>query len=172
MKCRITISRLLIILLLCHCIPSFVPAQKVFLRIYDSTGKCIYRGRMLDSTDSSLVMLRRARIAELHYREIGYIRTERSFGHRLLISSAVIIPVTAASIFFFGNFKEPVGSTVTPARVSGGDAMLQGAAYGLAAGAALSGFAELFRKDILRINGNPSAFAAATRVLRSMHAGK
>ncbi|MBV9987657.1 MAG: hypothetical protein JO301_08255 [Chitinophagaceae bacterium] len=154
------------------CIQFFCTAalgQKTFLRLFNLKGNRLQTGRLLDVTDSSIILLKHGRTTEWSYRDLGSIRSGRSFGHAVLAGSAVTVPVTIGSIFFFRNFPEPVGSLEPHSKISTGNAIVQGTFYGSLGSLAALGLQELFvQRYFARIDGKREAFLKAAAVLKSL----
>jgi hypothetical protein len=61
--------------------------SSLFVRVYDMNGIKIHKGRITTITDSS-IRLGKSNII-ISVKNIGFIRTKHSFGHNILISSAI-----------------------------------------------------------------------------------
>jgi hypothetical protein len=70
--------------------------QPTFLRLYDATGKKIDRGELFETTDTSLVLTRKNIFTETPVTKINAIKSKRTTGHRILIST---LKITGAAVF-------------------------------------------------------------------------
>jgi len=61
--------------------------SSVFVRVYDMNGNKIARGNIVEVTDSSLQLEKSTTI--IFVKNIGYLKTKHSFGHNILVSSAI-----------------------------------------------------------------------------------
>ena len=66
-----------------------IPQKKIFLRVYNLKGKKIGSGKVISISDSILKLKRHNQINYVHYNEIGFIRSKRSFGNSVLIGSSI-----------------------------------------------------------------------------------
>jgi hypothetical protein len=74
--------------------------KKVFVRVYDMSGKKTAKGFLAGTTDSSILISRDTLPVSIPVTQIGYIKTKRSAGHTILISSltgAVVCGIIGAA---------------------------------------------------------------------------
>jgi hypothetical protein len=69
--------------------------KPTFLRLYDSQGKRIDRGELFETTDSSLVLTRKNIFTETPVTKINVIKSKRTTGHRILITT---LKITGAAV--------------------------------------------------------------------------
>ena len=75
----------------------------LFVRVYDLQGNKIYKGNVAIVTDSSLQLENSPTV--ISAKNIGLIKTKHSYGHNVLMSSA-IIGGSFAIIGAFGSFEK------------------------------------------------------------------
>lgn len=78
-----------------------------FVRIYNNAGVKIQKGNIIGISDSSITVHRSYGTYTVNYLDIGFIKTKRSFGHRL----GSITGVTAACLALSGY---RIGGNDTP----------------------------------------------------------
>ncbi len=88
-----------------------------FIRVYDLAGIKINKGKLLAVTDTSLQLKGGKGLVTIYVRSIGTIKTKRSFGHNILIVSAIVGPL----LYFFGinSMDASVGEAIGPAIFGG-----------------------------------------------------
>ena len=64
-----------------------------FIRIYNSHGKKIAKGKLLSGTDSTIEIKRGAKNDTLAIRNISFIKTRRSAGHNIAAGTAIGVGV-------------------------------------------------------------------------------
>jgi hypothetical protein len=116
--------------------------KKIFLRFYDFSGYKFEKGRLIASTDSSIVVSRDTLLIEIPISKIYSIKTKRSYGHNALMSSfalagtggiigyasgdpitehSLIISFTKPEAAFIGVFLGSLSGLLTGALISGGN---------------------------------------------------
>jgi len=63
--------------------------KKIFIRVYDRSGHKSAKGFLAGTTDTSVLILKDSVPMSIHVSGIGYIKTKRSIGHTILISSII-----------------------------------------------------------------------------------
>lgn len=63
--------------------------KKIFIRVYDRSGHKSAKGFLAGTTDTSVLILKDSVPVSIHASGIGYIKTKRSIGHTILISSII-----------------------------------------------------------------------------------
>jgi hypothetical protein len=63
--------------------------KKIFIRVYDRSGHKSAKGFLAGTTDTSVLILKDSVPMSIHVSNIGYIKTKRSIGHTILISSMI-----------------------------------------------------------------------------------
>ncbi|MES2850257.1 MAG: hypothetical protein V4685_14460, partial [Bacteroidota bacterium] len=72
------------------CITSGITAQKkTFMRMYDLQGKKFAKGYFAGTTDSTLLISKNDLIIAVAVSKIGFIKTKRTAGHTILVSSVI-----------------------------------------------------------------------------------
>ena len=61
--------------------------SKIFVRVYNNEGKKIAKGKILQITDSTLVLKKGSKSITVLSSEIMYIKTKRTKGHSVLIGA-------------------------------------------------------------------------------------
>jgi hypothetical protein len=134
-------------------IHTFANAQKkIFLRFYDFSGYKFEKGRLVTSTDSSIVVSRDTLLIEIPISKIYSIKTKRSYGHNALVSSFALAGTggiigyavgepksNVKDKYLFGDF-ESKGFTTTIG-------VFLGSLSGLLSGALISGGNQTFVID-------------------------
>lgn len=65
-------------------------AQKhTFIRIYNSAGKMISNGKLIDITDSSLTLQRMNKTITLRRQDIYMIKTRHTYAHRFIVPALI-----------------------------------------------------------------------------------
>ena len=60
-----------------------------FIRVYNIEGKKIAKGKLLLVTEKSITLIKRNKRREIFLKDIGKIRTKRSFGNNVLKGAAI-----------------------------------------------------------------------------------
>src|SRR3954462_15627732 len=96
-------KKIYVLLCLLMLINTMGKTQK-FIRIYDTRAHKIAKGNVVDSscTDSFLVIKRDNFIDTLPVQKVSYIKTKHSFGHNILVGTAIAAP-TLAIVGLIGN---------------------------------------------------------------------
>jgi hypothetical protein len=75
---------------------AFANAQDYnFLRVYNLKGKKINRGHLFQLSDSTITLTRKNNFIESPVREIGMIKSKRTTGHRILVTTASVVSLVA-----------------------------------------------------------------------------
>ena len=145
-----------------------VHAQKaMFVRVYNLTGKKIYKGHVYTTTDSSLLLEVNNQFITVPVSNIGQIKTKHSAGNNMLISS--VIGVTTFAIIGAASADpdaEIVGYTA-------GEGAAQGALLGAGVGAAIGGITILFKNSkTFSVNGDMNRWKKFQSFIQSSGVGK
>lgn len=148
------------------CMPA-VAQKKIFLRFYNSSGKKVNKGYLIEVSGNTLSLQRRHDTASIPMRKIYQIKTRRSAGHSMLIGAAVVGSVGAlvggGIGANFGN-RENRGNAIT--------GVLSGIVVGGYAGAAFGGVnALLTQRQNFIINGDLQQWESFTRFIHETMAG-
>jgi hypothetical protein len=132
---------------------SLVAQKTPFLRIYDSHGKKIYKGKVYIITDSSLSLIGKKEALNVPIKDIGYIKTKHTDGNNVLIGSIVGglsgAILGAASATPSDNPSNEI-IVFTPA-----EGAATGALLGMVAGAAIGGITIAFKNsETFHIDGD------------------
>ena len=76
---------LLMLMLVCYISP--LAAKDLFIRIFDQQGRKIAKGVLTATTDSSIILLNSKKTHEIPLKDIGVIKTKRSFGHPIVMGA-------------------------------------------------------------------------------------
>jgi hypothetical protein len=132
--------------------------KKMFLRVFDLSGKKMAKGFFAGAKDSSLLLYKDNAVLEVPVTEIGNIQTKRSLGHTVLVVGAV---GTAA---WTGAFLSIVGDDFFEATVE--EAVLAGFIGGAATGLVVGGIAGALKKSKkFTINGTKENWLLAKPIL-------
>ena len=63
--------------------------KKIFIRVYDLSGYKSAKGFLAGTTDTSVLILKDSVPLSIHVSNISHIKTKRSIGHTILLSSIV-----------------------------------------------------------------------------------
>ncbi|WP_224488627.1 hypothetical protein [Robertkochia flava] len=74
-----------------------------FIRIYDLHGKKIGKGRLVKTSDNLLYTKLRKDTLIFTYREIGEIRTKRSYGNNIVVPAIILAAPSLPGVFSKGN---------------------------------------------------------------------
>ena len=136
-------------------------AQKVkktgkepFVRIFDATGKKIYNGFLMQTTDNSIFIIQKEKSVEIPISQITTIKLKRSFGHTVLITSLI----GGASLAILGAASADPDAWFAPA------GLLFGVGSGAAIGSIIAGTKS---KPVFKINQNQADWLKARSVLDS-----
>jgi len=138
--------RLLCTLLCMAFLSSTVSAQKkMFVRVFDLSGKKVSRGHIVNITDSSLHLnVKKKGIVDLMATDIGKIKTKRSAGRNIGIGALAGIGAGAVigEISGNGSSEDDISGLATPAGILVG-ALFVGPPIGVAVG----GITALFKNS-------------------------
>ncbi|WP_276388307.1 hypothetical protein [Eudoraea chungangensis] len=123
-----------------------------FVRVYDLNGTKLSKGRILQLTDSSMVIVTKDNSLTIKVSKIGSIKTKRSAGHNILVGATIGVGTGAILGLASGGENEWWGK--------GEGAGGFGLAFGLM-GAGIGAITAIFKNDILYpIAGNLSNWKA------------
>lgn len=125
-----------------------------FIRIFNTNGQKIQKGIVQQVTDSTITVKRIDDFYTVHFSEIGWIKTKRSFGHRL----SVITGASASSLALIGlvTTKDSNDGLI---KLSPEEMALILGSVGTAYGSLASIIAHLFtKKEKILINGKLDAW--------------
>ena len=142
-------KKIIALLLIVAGIGLHVTAQKkTFLRVFDSTGKKIAKGYFAGTTDSTLLLIRDNQVVTVPMNQINTIRTKRSAGHTIGVTTALITGVFTilfAATNSGGGFFE----------FSTADIVEAGIIVGTVGGIVIGGIASAAKNPkLLTVNGN------------------
>lgn len=98
--------RTLIILFLLFLAQSLQAQKPDFFRVYDSHGKKVAKGIIFTYSDTSLTLTRRNRFIETPLSQIDLIKSKRTTGHRIAmttLSVAGVVFIVAGTLFTLNN---------------------------------------------------------------------
>ena len=98
--------RTLIIFLLLFVTQSLQAQKPDFFRVYDSRGKKVAKGNIFTYSDTSITLTRRNRFIETPLTQIDIIKSKRTTGHRIAmttLSVAGVAFIAAASLAAMNN---------------------------------------------------------------------
>lgn len=85
--------------------------QATFLRVYNTKGEKINRGYLFQLTDTSITLTRKREIfTETPVSEINFIKSKRTTGHRILVTTASVVGVVAIVVVIVWANKNGHGS--------------------------------------------------------------
>ena len=132
---------------------------KIFVRLYNSNGKKIYKGNLLSGSDSTIQLSGKNTATSLPISKIFFIKTKHAAGHAILKGTAI---------------GTGAGLLLLAASTSGDGGSYGNNSFGIAvagllspiAGIAGGGIAELFRKSrTFTINGSAAEWHTAKQIL-------
>ena len=90
---------------------AFANAQEpVFLRVYNAQGKKINKGYLFYLSDTSITLTRkRTVVTETNVSQIHIIKSKRTRGHRILVTTASVAGVAALVVIFVWTNKSGSG---------------------------------------------------------------
>lgn len=109
-----------------------------FVRIYNLDHKKIGKGIICGVDETNLYVKRNSKVFKYPFKELGEIKTKRSFGRHVLLglgSGAVLMGIANASAYDEESISGPQ---------SRGDAAIGGAFIGIAIGSIVGGISHLF----------------------------
>lgn len=101
---------IILILLLSIALANYAQSTN-FLRVYDKHGKKFAKGRLSATTDSSIILKKETKSIEVPYTIIGYMRTKRSTGHNILVSSLLVGGISSAFVAIASNSSKSTPTT-------------------------------------------------------------
>ena len=105
--------RTLIFFLLLFFAQSLHAQKQDFFRVYDSRGKKIAKGNIFTYSDTSLTLTRRNRFYETPVSQIDIIRSKRTTGHRIAMTTLRVVGIAfiaAGTLFTLNNGGYPRAS--------------------------------------------------------------
>ena len=105
--------------------------SNLFVRIYSIHGIKTHAGKIFQITDSSIQL--KNELTVIPVKQIGYIKTKRSFGHNVLVSS-IVIGTGLAILGALATTDSHNFFNITPAEGAAAG-LIGGASYGLIIGA-------------------------------------
>ncbi len=133
---------ILTLLVLCastFCFSQDEPQTKdIFLRIYNSEGKKIAKGKLVGITDTSITLECKKSNETIDLSEIGSIKTKRSYGHHVGMGTAI-----------GGSAMTVLGAATidTNSNLLSGNGFWIGALLGAPSGAIVGGITGLFKNS-------------------------
>ena len=144
---KLSIYRTSLIALIFGIAQSASAQSSLFVRVYDINGNKIYKGTVVAITDSTL-QLGKSNII-IPVKNIGYIKNKHSFGHNILMSSAISGGIFATVMAIGSTEKGGFLSWTLSEGIAAG--LLAGAIYGPIIG----GISAIFKTTIkFPINGS------------------
>jgi len=127
----------------------------VFVRVYDSLGKKISKGKILSISDTSLQLNRKGESLEILVSSIAAIKTKRSAGNNVLVGATI----GATSMAILGAATADPDAWILG--YTAGEGAGAGALLGGTAGAAIGGITILFKNSkSYEINGDMEKWKA------------
>jgi len=141
--------RTFLFLLLISFSSGIVAQKQIFVRVYDSAGKKIYKGKVFTVTDSSLLLIGKTAPVNIPVSSIGSISTKHSAGNNFLIASVAGAVIGATiGVVSADPTDEILGFTA-------GEGAAAGALVGAVVGAAIGGTTAIFKNSkTFLINGD------------------
>ncbi|SDG92316.1 hypothetical protein [Chitinophaga filiformis] len=158
---------LLLPLLFCSISP--LEAQKRFIRLYDEQGQMIAKGDFTATTDTSIIIQSHKTQLEIPVRQIGTIKTKRTFGHAIAIGATIGVVSGALLGLATGQANEDVyggfGYETSP-----GNDVAAGALVGVVVGAAVGTIISVTQnRSTITINGNTADWQMKRKILDQWH---
>ena len=141
--------------------------KKSFLRIYNSEGKKIYKGKIQGFSDSLMIIKKGDKIIKISFNEIHTIKTKRSGGNNFLVGAGSGVLVGT----LLGTINPPTdssGGTFTWAGSSSGEELTAGLMVGTFLGTTVGGITALFKNSKkYSIDGNIEKFKVFKEIMLS-----
>ena len=97
----------IIFLLLLFFSSQLITAQKpAFLRVYNSHGKKINKGELFQTSDTSITLTRRNLFTETPVTQIDVIKSNRTTGHRIVITTLSVVGFAVVLVSALNNTSE------------------------------------------------------------------
>lgn len=158
---------LLLLILFCSIGP--LEAQKRFIRIYDQQGQMIAKGDFTATTDTSIVLQAHKTQLEIPIRDIGTIKTKRTFGHAIAIGATIGVVSGALLGLATGQANEDVYGGFGYETSAGND-VAAGALVGLVIGGAVGTIISVAQnRSTIIINGNTADWPLKRKILDQWH---
>ena len=132
-------KKILVLLLLFVATNTATAQKKMFLRVFDLSGKKMAKGFFAGSTDSSVLLFNDKAILEAPVSKIGNIQTKRSIGHTVLVVGLV------GTAIWTGLFLGITGDSFF--EITAEEAVLAGLIGGAATGLVIGGIAGASKKS-------------------------
>lgn len=150
--------------------------KRTFIRVYDVNDNLSAKGFFAGTTDSSVYMGKDSFLTEVPALKIGYIKTGRTAGHTILISSvtgAVAVAVIGVVSGEPNTNNNTLGGTLHDAvTFTPGEGFIAGFIAGACAGAATGGIiAALNKHATFQINGNLETWKQQKPLIDKLIAG-
>ncbi|SFM62308.1 hypothetical protein SAMN05428949_0209 [Chitinophaga sp. YR627] len=160
----------LLLLLLLFFYISPLGAKHLFIRVFDQHGYLIAKGNFYAATDSSVQLRRGERPVEVLVRDIGTIKTKRSFGHPILIGG-IIGTLSGAITGLAAHESLNSGSDYFDLETSVGEDMAGVALAGAVVGGVIGTIvAATQKRTVLIVNGNINEWQQQRKTLDAMQA--
>ena len=131
----------------------------MFVRVYNLEGKKISKGKLIEVSDTLLIIKSNGKFNNLDSKQIGYIKTKRSAGHNALMGAA--IGATVTSIISVASINPDDGFIIDSTPNSFGEAMVVGVVGGGIVGSAIGAITiPLKNTNKFIINGDESNWKA------------
>ncbi|SHN38650.1 hypothetical protein [Chitinophaga sp. CF418] len=158
-----------LLLLILFCSISPLEAQKRFIRIYDQQGQMIAKGDFTATTDTSIVLQAHKTQLEIPLRNIGTIKTKRTFAHAIAIGATIGVVSGGLLGLASGQANEDVYGSLGY-ESSPGDDVAAGALIGLATGAVVGTIISVAQnRSTIVINGNTTDWQLKRKILDQWH---
>ncbi len=158
---------LLLPLLFCSIRP--LEAQKRFIRLYDEQGQMIAKGDFTATTDTSIIIQSHKTQLEIPVRQIGTIKTKRTFGHAIAIGATIGVVSGALLGLATGQANEDVYGGFGYETSAGND-VAAGALVGVVVGAAVGTIISVTQnRSTITINGNTADWQMKRKILDQWH---
>lgn len=157
-----------LLLVLLFCCTGSIEAKKLFIRIFDQQGHKIAKGHFTATTDTSLILQGNKTQLEILLRDIGTIKTRRTFSHHIA-AGAIIGGLSGAFLgLVSGQANEEAYGFVGYESDPGNDA-ITGTLSGIAVGGAVGLIiAATQKRKTLVINGDANTWQQHRKILDNM----
>lgn len=113
-----------------------------FVRVYNLEGKKIYKGRVVEVSDSHLTLSRGKENKEINIEEVGYLKTRHSTGHNVLWGAA------ASSALFATAFAVESDPSAWIFGYSVTEGIVSGIVFGAPLGAGVGALSSLLKRQV------------------------
>ena len=99
-------KRIIYLLLIFFSFKSIIAQKPAFLRVYNSQGKKVNKGQLFQTSDTSITLTRRNLFTETPVTQIDVIKSNRTTGHRIVITTLSVVGFAVVLVSALNNTSE------------------------------------------------------------------